>query len=219
MATRVQMGQSLKSLGWKLGLHEDVPYYAVKMPVFSTAKLPGVDSYLGPEMKSTGEAIGIGLSVEQALVKAFGWKDNSLVDMAGTKPVYLSLDAAVSTMSDPLLQLLSSSPVPIVADQETAEALSEKGVSVDDVISISKAREICLDNGLQLICDTKKSFTKDEHDQLRDVALTTGTTCFTSIETLVAFLRAATQVIEAPCPLNDYLDTSRDLNRWKERVG
>ncbi|MFD1040117.1 carbamoyl-phosphate synthase (glutamine-hydrolyzing) large subunit [Virgibacillus byunsanensis] len=216
LATRVQMGQPLKSQTWKLGLHDDIPYFVVKMPVFSTHKLPGVDPYLGPEMKSTGEAIGIGYTVEQALVKAFGWKEDRLLD-SGKDPVFLSLSSSVN-VPDAFWQLLSTMAVKVVAEENTAEILREKGVPVDEVISITKAQEICLDKGFQLICDTNKNFTEDEHFRLRSAALTTDIPCFTSVETLHAFSQASQQVIEEPYSLHDYLHTSEDLNKGKERV-
>ncbi|WP_099159176.1 carbamoyl-phosphate synthase (glutamine-hydrolyzing) large subunit [Virgibacillus ndiopensis] len=214
LATRVQMGQSLKNQEWKLGLHEDVPYYAVKMPVFSTTKIPGIDPYLGPEMQSTGEAIGIGNTVEGAMAKAFGWKEHQLLDLYDGKPIFLSLGSAVPKE---LVDLLACVPVKIVADQETAKAL-RVGTLVNREMSIRKAQEICLDNGFQLLCDIHKNFTSDEHVGLREEALKSGITCFTSIETLVAFLQAATQTIEAPCAINEYLQKSSDINKLKERV-
>ncbi|MEA2655212.1 MAG: carbamoyl-phosphate synthase large subunit, partial [Chloroflexota bacterium] len=71
MATKVMIGQKLSDMGWKTGLVPPRDLVAVKAPVFSMNKLPAVDSYLGPEMKSTGEAIGIGRTLSEALRKAF----------------------------------------------------------------------------------------------------------------------------------------------------
>ena len=71
LATRVMLGEKLKDLGYGTGLYPESPYYAVKMPVFSFSKLTDVDTALGPEMKSTGEVLGIDQDFYQALLKAF----------------------------------------------------------------------------------------------------------------------------------------------------
>jgi len=71
LATRVMLGEKLLELGWATGLVPPRDLVAVKAPVFSMNKLPAVDSYLGPEMKSTGEAIGIDRTLTEALRKAF----------------------------------------------------------------------------------------------------------------------------------------------------
>ena len=71
LATRVMLGEKLRDLGYGTGLYPESPYYAVKMPVFSFSKLTDVDTALGPEMKSTGEVLGIDRDFHQALLKAF----------------------------------------------------------------------------------------------------------------------------------------------------
>ena len=69
LATRILVGAKLKNLGYGTGLYPNSPYVAVKVPVFSFEKLNDVNSQLGPEMKSTGEVLGIGKTVEEALFK------------------------------------------------------------------------------------------------------------------------------------------------------
>ncbi len=71
LATRVMLGEKIRDLGYGTGLYPEAPYYAVKMPVFSFSKLTDVDTSLGPEMKSTGEVLGIDRDFNQALLKAF----------------------------------------------------------------------------------------------------------------------------------------------------
>src|SRR5437660_5851301 len=71
LATRVMLGEGLTGMGWHTGLVPPRDVVAVKAAVFSMSKLPAVDSYLGPEMKSTGEAIGIDSTLEAAMRKAF----------------------------------------------------------------------------------------------------------------------------------------------------
>ena len=69
LATKVMLGQKLKDLGYGTGIYPEAPYYAVKMPVFSFEKLTDVDTGLGPEMKSTGEVLGIAPNYHDALLK------------------------------------------------------------------------------------------------------------------------------------------------------
>ena len=71
LATKVMLGAKLKDLGYGTGLYPEAEYFACKMPVFSFEKLTDVDINLGPEMKSTGECLGIAESYPQALLKAF----------------------------------------------------------------------------------------------------------------------------------------------------
>ncbi len=71
LATKVMTGQKLKDLGYEPGLAPESPYWAIKMPVFSFEKIRGADVSLGPEMKSTGECLGISKNYEEALYKAF----------------------------------------------------------------------------------------------------------------------------------------------------
>jgi carbamoyl-phosphate synthase large subunit len=77
LATKVSVGQTLTSLGYTSGIAKIPPYVAVKVPVFSFEKLAGLDTHLGPEMKSTGEVLGLGKNLEEALYKglvAAGYK-------------------------------------------------------------------------------------------------------------------------------------------------
>ena len=77
LATKIMLGSSLKELGWGTGLYPEGDYVAVKVPVFSFEKLHDVDTHLGPEMKSTGEVLGIAHTFEEALLKgltAAGYK-------------------------------------------------------------------------------------------------------------------------------------------------
>src|SRR5699024_10383686 len=71
LATKVMTVQKLKDLGYEPGLAPESPYWAIKMPVFSFEKIRGADVSLGPEMKSTGECLGISRNYEEALYKAF----------------------------------------------------------------------------------------------------------------------------------------------------
>ncbi|MBO7275220.1 MAG: carbamoyl-phosphate synthase large subunit, partial [Clostridia bacterium] len=94
LAARVMTGEKLSELGYGSGLYKTPPYYAVKVPVFSFEKLNDVNSYLGPEMKSTGEVLGVGKNLTEALFKgltAAGIKLRS-PKRGGASGVFLSVD-------------------------------------------------------------------------------------------------------------------------------
>lgn len=210
LATRVQMGEKLAEQEWKLGLHEDVPFFAVKMPVFSTNKLPGLDPLVGPEMKSTGEAIGIGSTVEAALAKAFGWKDEFFQTITSEKSIYLSVDE----ISNSLLEALNVIEGKIVADQETADLLKASNIHVEKVLSVDAATEANDTEAFVLVCSTKLG---EAHKQLRESTLQAGVICLTASETFVAYVKATTGEKEAPFAISHYQLDGNKLNK-KERV-
>ncbi|WP_226038199.1 carbamoyl-phosphate synthase (glutamine-hydrolyzing) large subunit [Aquibacillus saliphilus] len=217
LATRVQMGESLNQQEWKLGLHADIPYFAVKMPVFSTNKLPGVDPIVAPEMKSTGEAIGLGLTVDQAMVKAFGWKENTLKNQTEADAIFLSMKKAELDNNRQLIDALLNQNTKVIADVETAGYLKDNGVSVNQIISLIEAQDICLEDGFNLICSTHQSTGYDEHFKLREDALKSDTICLTSKETLLAYLKASSHLLEPPVTINEYKKDGNAINK-KERV-
>ncbi|MGN8647711.1 carbamoyl-phosphate synthase (glutamine-hydrolyzing) large subunit [Gracilibacillus sp. HCP3S3_G5_1] len=213
LATRVQMGESLTNQEWKLGLHEEVPYYAVKMPVFSTNKLPGVDPILGPEMKSTGEAIGLGTTVEQAMAKAFGWKEDNLKPLVEQDTIFLSLIKIDSELE----KQLQSLTVAIEADPKTAGVLSAHGIQVNSIVSLEEAEQKCIDEKYAFIADTHRTGERDQHMSLREAALRSDTLHFTANDTLSAYIEVTQVELESPEPIQNYRNNKPDLNK-KERA-
>ncbi|UOQ84240.1 carbamoyl-phosphate synthase (glutamine-hydrolyzing) large subunit [Gracilibacillus salinarum] len=213
LATRVQMGEALAAQDWKLGLHEEVPYYAVKMPVFSTNKLPGVDPILGPEMKSTGEAIGLGSTVEQAMAKAFGWKEASLKKLNEQDVVFLSL----TKLDEKLIEQLKLVPAAIEADGETAALLTAQGIPVAQITETKEASQHCLDEKYAFIADTHRNGEKDSHMLLREAALRSDTLHFTANDTLSTYLKATTETLESPLSIQQHRKSQLHLNK-KERA-
>ncbi|WP_407272687.1 carbamoyl-phosphate synthase (glutamine-hydrolyzing) large subunit [Radiobacillus sp. PE A8.2] len=213
LATRVQMGEALKNQEWQLGLHKEIPYYAVKMPVFSTNKLAGVDPLLGPEMKSTGEAIGLGTTVEAALAKAFGWKEKSLIPLTEEASIYLSITEK-DMNNQALLESLSNIKTNIVADAATSELLAGKGIAVARTLELHDAEEPCIDSEFDLVACTGAS---SAHVNLREAALKSDTICLTAVESLVAYVKASQQQQESPVAINDYMKEHTEINK-KERV-
>ncbi|CQR48316.1 Carbamoyl-phosphate synthase large chain [Paraliobacillus sp. PM-2] len=197
LATRVQMGEKLNQQQWNLGLHQDVPFYAVKMPVFSTNKLPGLDPILAPEMKSTGEAIGIGSTVVAALTKAFGWKKEFFQPITDDSAIYVSLEQVEEELAN-VLQTITGK---IVADDETATLLLEKGVEVDQVASIQTAIASNNQETFSVVCSTKLDKLSKK---LRESTLQAGAICLTANQTLRAYVQVMTQTLEAPKSIHAY---------------
>jgi carbamoyl-phosphate synthase large subunit len=140
LAVMAQMGQSLKSQGYDSGYADEPPFYTVKAPVFSHSKLPGADLVMGPEMKSTGEVIGLGGNVEEAAAKAFLWSDRSVVLLptAGQDEG----DAVLCAIADhqkgafiPLAKQLAGLGFRLVCTPGTTAVLRDAGIEVFDTIA------------------------------------------------------------------------------------
>lgn len=128
LATRCMLGERLKDLGYGTGLYPSAKHVAVKMPVFSFEKLTDVDTGLGPEMKSTGEVLGIDTSFPQALLKAF---------LGSGMKIPRRSDNVVITVKDedkgeivPIAKKFEELGVNIYATAGTAKVLKEAGVFV-----------------------------------------------------------------------------------------
>jgi carbamoyl-phosphate synthase large subunit len=135
LAVQAQLGEKLANMGYSTGLLPDIPFAVVKAPVFSTVKLNGVDPVLGPEMKSTGEVLGLGRSFAEAAGKAFAFKDNFYGDWKAGHLVIASLKDSdkQAEISKTLAQLQAEGGV-LAATAGTAAWLQETGVTVSHVI-------------------------------------------------------------------------------------
>lgn len=135
LAVKAQLGEKLADMGYGTGLLPDIPFAVVKAPVFSTIKLNGVDPVLGPEMKSTGEVLGLGRTFEEAAGKAFAFKDNLYGDWQTGKLVMVSLtDADKKEEVGKLIGQLQAEGAALAATAGTAEWLAASGVSVKHVV-------------------------------------------------------------------------------------
>ncbi|MGD0447557.1 MAG: carbamoyl-phosphate synthase large subunit [Candidatus Dormibacteria bacterium] len=163
LATRVMRGEKLRDLGYETGLRPAAPLVAVKAPVFSTVKLALVDSALGPEMKSTGEVMGIDISLGAALEKAF-------VAALGSVPskgaVLCSIADADKAEALPIVAQLSALGFGVYATAGTAAALSAAGISATAVGRIGQSRPNVLDiieeGRVSLIVNTVSNLESDE---------------------------------------------------------
>jgi carbamoyl-phosphate synthase large subunit len=165
LATRVMRGAKLADLGWTTGLVPARPLVAVKAPVFSTVKLIDVDTALGPEMKSTGEVMGIDTDLGAALQKAFVAALGGVPTKGGALCSVADVDKAEAL---PIISQLSSLGFTIYATSGTATALASAGISAVAVGKIGHGRpnviDVIEDGRVSMVINTVSNFGTDELD-------------------------------------------------------
>jgi carbamoyl-phosphate synthase large subunit len=200
LATRVALGATLAGLGWSPGLHPTAPLVAVKAPVFSTAKLRGVDPSLGPGMQSTGEVIGIDGDADVALAKA--------LTAASLRPPVPDADGAVALISladrdkaalPELARALAAGGYTFAATAGTADALRDEGYIVTEVSRLGEERESVLgildairSGRVALVVNTPSPTSGPVRDAaaIRHAAIAEGVLCLTSVDTAIAAARS-----------------------------
>lgn len=136
LAVRAQLGEKLAGMEYGTGLLPDIAFSVVKAPVFSTVKLNGVDPALGPEMKSTGEVLGLGRSFAEAAGKAFAFKDNLYGDWKAGHLVILSLaDGDKRDDIRTAIGQIKAEGAVLAATPGTADWLAANGVTVNHVVA------------------------------------------------------------------------------------
>ena len=149
IAARVMLGEKLRDIGYGTGLAPTPPYYAVKVPVFSFEKLSDANSILGPEMKSTGEVLGIGKTMSEALYKgltAAGFRMPSMI--AGERTgILLSVEEHDYQEAIAIAKRFHDLGIDLYSTAGTAEAIRSLGISVRTVDTSKKNWE--LDNLLE----------------------------------------------------------------------
>jgi carbamoyl-phosphate synthase large subunit len=163
LAVRVMGGQTLAALGWTTGLVPPRPLVAVKAPVFSTMKLTDVDTVLGPEMKSTGEVMGIDVDLGAALEKAFLAALGSVPSSGGSLCSIADQDKAEAL---PILGQLSALGFTLYATAGTMAALAQAGISAVAVGKLGQSRpnviDVIEDGRVQLVINTVSHLATDE---------------------------------------------------------
>ncbi len=190
IAAKVMIGMPLKDLGYGTGLYKTPPYFTVKVPVFSFEKLSDVNSILGPEMKSTGEVLGIGKTTAEALFKGLtsaGFKiqlptaDNEI-------GLLLSVDTHDILDAVSLAKKLDDLKIKIYATPETAEAISHLGIDVDVVKGFSEGDDMfkLLETGkINYVVYTGANYGSAMNDYiaLHRRAIQLSIACITSLDT------------------------------------
>ena len=197
LATKVMLGQKLKDLGYGTGLYPEAKYYAVKAPVFSFEKLTDVDTGLGPEMKSTGEVLGLAETYPQALLKAF--KGAGLkVPKRGSRVIVTVKDEDKAEMVG-IARGFEEMGIEIYATSGTCDALTAAGIECHRVNRVSQAHPNILDmiasGTVDMIINTPTKGRKHDSDgfKIRRSAVEHSVTCVTAIDTARAVLTVREQ--------------------------
>jgi carbamoyl-phosphate synthase large subunit len=187
IATKLSVGLTLSGLGYKSGFWRIPPYVAVKVPVFSFEKLAGVDTHLGPEMKSTGEVLGLGKNLEEALYKGLVAAGYKMKKKGGVLITVRKSDKAEITC---VAKKLTQAGFFLYATPGTATFLSERGFKVQSVEKIKDCAfnntETLLESGkISYIISTSKKGKDPASDdvKLRRKACSLGVPCLTSVDT------------------------------------
>mgnify|MGYP002569502339 CR=1 FL=1 len=197
LATKVMLGEKLRDLGFGTGIYPEAPYFAVKMPVFSFEKLTDVDTGLGPEMKSTGEVLGIAESFPQALLKAFKGA-NMKVPKKGGRVIVTVKDEDKGEMVG-IARGLEEMGIEILATSGTCDALNAAGVPSRKVARVSQAHPNILDmiasGSVDLVINTPTRGRKHDTDgfKIRRAAVEHSVACVTAIDTAHAILTVREQ--------------------------
>ncbi len=210
LATHLMMGDSLADHGLRAGLWPEPLHVGVKVPIFSWAKLGQVDAALGPEMKSTGEVMGLDDTFEGALVKAFEASGFKVPDGAA---ILLTVADRDKEEVVALAEELAARRFRLLATAGTASALERRGVEVERVAKIGGGHPDILDligsQAVALVVNTITSGHQPERDgfRIRRAAVEHGVACITSLDTVRAVLHALSwDRRPRTLALQDYLD-------------
>ena len=193
IATRVMMGASLEELGCPDGLLPPSPVYGVKAPVFSFEKLPDANSLLGPEMKSTGEVLGVGRTLREATYKAMCAAGYNFLSAPGgaRRGVLLSVENRQLGEIEPLVRKLDAEGLYMFATPDTANAIKALGFYAFDIGSVSRTADLggMLERagiGLVIYSGALHDDTMGDYIELHRQAIRRGILCITSLDTATA---------------------------------
>ena len=184
LASRIMLGEKLADLGWGTGLYRTPPYYAVKVPVFSFEKLSDANSILGPEMKSTGEVLGIGRTLAEALFKGLTAAGFKLPDAFGSHGVLLSVENEDSQEILSLARRFFELGLTLYATTDTAAAIASLGIPVR-AVETQEVTPLMESGELRYIVYTGavKDGTMGDYIALHRRAMQLGIPCLTSLDT------------------------------------
>ncbi|WP_434310501.1 carbamoyl-phosphate synthase large subunit [Hominifimenecus sp. rT4P-3] len=189
LATRIMLGETLADMGYTSGLYPPSPYYAVKVPVFSFAKLADVDTQLGPEMKSTGEVLGVARTMSEALYKGLVAAGYQMEKSGG---VLLTVRDSDKAEIGAVAQFFHTLGFSLYATHGTAEMLRENNLPVEEVQKIHESEQnslTLLESGkIRYIISTSAKGRIPVRDsvKLRRKAVELGIPCLTSLDTAIA---------------------------------
>ena len=191
LAAKVIAGAKIKNLEYKPGLQDESEYYAIKKPVFSFEKLRGAEVSLGPEMKSTGECLGVSKNYNEALYKAFL---GAGINLPKYKKMILTVKDSDKIDAVDIGRRFADLGYEIFSTRSTCRVLNENGVPAHPINKLEEESpnllDLILDDKIDLIIDTPSQGVGRSKDGflIRRYAIETGVTCLTSLDTADALL-------------------------------
>ena len=191
LATKVILGHTIRELGYEPGLQREADYIAIKMPVFSFEKIRGADIALGPEMKSTGECLGIAKTFNEALYKAFL---GAGINLPKYKNMIITVKDEDKEDIVPIAQRFQALGYKIYATRNTAKALNENGVNAIRTNKIEQPSpnlmDLILGHKIDLVIDTPSQGVEHSKDGfvIRRNAIETGVNVLTALDTAQALI-------------------------------
>ena len=191
LATQVILGKKIRELGYEPGLQKEADYYAIKMPVFSFEKIRGADISLGPEMKSTGECLGIAKTFNEALYKAFL---GAGINLPRHKNMIMTVRDEDKPEAVEIAKRFEALGYNIYATKGTARALMEADVQVRMTRKLEQESpnilDLILGHQIDLVIDTPSQGVEHSHDGfvIRRNAIETGVNVLTAIDTAKALV-------------------------------
>ena len=186
LATRIICGHTIRELGYKPGLQPAADYIAIKMPVFSFEKIRGADKSLGPEMKSTGECLGIAKTFNEALYKAF---EGAGIRLPKYKKMIMSVRHSDQEEAVDIARRFAAVGYQIFATRGTARTLNKNGVKAYEIRKLEQESpnilDLVLGHQIDLIIDIPAQGAERSHDGfiIRRNAIETGVNVLTSLDT------------------------------------
>ncbi len=204
LATEVIIGKTIRELGYEPGLQKEAAYVAIKMPVFSFEKIRGAEISLGPEMKSTGECLGIAKTFNEALYKAFL---GAGIDLPRHKRMIITVKDADKGEAIEIGRRFEKLGYTIYATRSTAKALNDAGVKAKKVNKIQQesptVMDLILGHKIDLVIDTPTQGRDKSRDGflIRRTSIETGVNCITALDTAKALATSLENKNENPLTL------------------
>ena len=200
IATKVMLGEKLTDLGYGVDVYPEPELVSVKVPVFSTQKLPKVEVSLGPEMKSTGEVLGVGRNVKEALYK--GFVGANMYPLMKNKKILATINKHDKAEFLPIAKVLASSGYKFVATEGTCKLLNEAGIEAElvrklheeapNILDVVKKKEV----DLVVNTPTKGNDSKRDGFLIRRAAVERNIGVITALDTLRAMADVKAEEIE-----------------------